>query len=52
MENQICYCFGYSEEDITRDVLENKGRSLIVARILAEKKSGGCNCGKNHPLGR
>ncbi len=52
MENKICYCFGYSEEDITRDVLANNGRSLIMERILAEKKTGGCNCGKNHPLGR
>ncbi len=52
MENQICYCFAYSEEDITRDVLANKGRSLIMERILAEKKGGGCNCGTNHPLGR
>lgn len=52
MENRICYCFGYSEEDITRDVLENNSRSLIIERILAEKKSEGCNCGTNHPLGR
>jgi hypothetical protein len=52
MGNRICYCFGYSEGDITRDVLENKGRSLIMERILAEKKGGGCNCGTNHPLGR
>jgi hypothetical protein len=52
MKNRICYCFGYSEEDITRDVLENKGRSLITERILAEKKVGGCSCGDNHPLGR
>jgi hypothetical protein len=52
MENQICYCFGYSDEDIRRDVLENNGRSLIMERILGEKKSGGCNCGATHPLGR
>lgn len=52
MGNQICFCFGYSEEDIARDVLANKGRSLIMERILAEKKSGGCNCATNHPLGR
>ncbi len=52
MENRVCYCFGYTEEDITRDVVDNKGRSLIMERILSEKKVGGCNCGKNHPLGR
>jgi hypothetical protein len=52
MDNRICYCFGYSEDDITNDVLENKGRSLIMERILSEKKSGGCSCGDNHPLGK
>jgi len=52
MANQICYCFGYSEEDIIRDVLDNKGVSTILARIANEKKKGGCNCGTNHPLGR
>jgi len=52
MENRICYCFGYSEEDITREVHENNGRSLIMERILTEKKCGGCDCGTNHPHGR
>jgi len=48
----ICYCFGYSEEDIVRDVLENNGNSLILERIMTEKKSGTCNCKFNHPEGR
>ena len=52
MNTQICFCFGYSEDDITQDVLANKGRSLIMERILYEKKGGGCNCGATHPLGR
>jgi len=52
MENRICYCFGYSEADIVQDVLKNDGRSLIMERIRAEKKDGGCNCGANHPLDR
>lgn len=52
MENQICYCFGYSEEDITKDVLANKGRSLIMEKIMAEKKVGGCSCADKNPLGR
>jgi hypothetical protein len=52
MTDRICYCFGYSEEDIIKDVRENKGRSLIMERILAEKTGGGCHCGDNHPLGR
>lgn len=52
MENQIYYCFGYSEEDITQDVLVNKARSLIMERIMAEKKSNGCSCAEKNPSGR
>ncbi len=48
----ICYCFGYSEEDIIRDVLENEGTSYILERILSEKKKGTCRCSTTHPLGR
>jgi hypothetical protein len=39
--NRICFCFGYSEEDITRDVLENKGASTILEGIVNEKKKAG-----------
>jgi hypothetical protein len=52
MANQICDCFGYSDEDIIRDVQGNKGVSTILERIVSEKKKDGCNCGTNHPLGR
>ena len=48
----ICYCFGYSEEDIIRDVLENKGASSVLERILNEKNKGTCNCKYNNPEGR
>lgn len=48
----ICYCFGYSEEDIIRDAIENSGSSSILERILNEKKKGTCRCGTTHPLGR
>jgi hypothetical protein len=48
----VCYCFGYSEEDIVRDVMENNGRSTILEKILDEKKKGACRCGTTHPLGR
>lgn len=48
----VCYCFGYSEEDIIRDVRNNNGTSLILQRISAEKKKGACNCAVNHPLRR
>ena len=51
-KNLICYCFGYSEEDIIRDVGENNGTSLILERILNEKKNGACRCNTTHPLGR
>jgi hypothetical protein len=51
-KNLICYCFGYSEEDIIRDVLENNGTSSIMERILTEKKNGTCNCKFNHPEGK
>jgi len=52
MAEQICYCFGYTDEGIIRDVLGNKGVSTILERIVNEKKRGGCNCRTNHPLGR
>ena len=52
MATQICFCFGYSDEDIVKDVLANNGVSAILERIIKEKKTGGCNCGKNQPLGK
>ncbi|MCX5831533.1 MAG: hypothetical protein NT140_06565 [Deltaproteobacteria bacterium] len=51
-KNLICYCFGYSEEDIIRDVQGNNGTSSILERILNEKKQGMCRCDTTHPLGR
>lgn len=51
-KNLVCYCFGYSEEDIVRDVIENSGTSPILEMILNEKKKGACNCKYNHPEGR
>lgn len=48
----ICYCFGYSEEDIFRDVRQNNGSSSILEKIVHEKKKGACNCKHNHPEGR
>lgn len=50
--DRVCYCFGYTEGDIIKDVLDNKGTSTILEKITSEKKKGGCNCGTNHPLGR
>ena len=47
----ICYCFGYTRLDIEQDFIKN-GRSLIMDRISAEKKAGGCDCAHKNPKGR
>jgi len=44
----ICYCFGYSAEDIKKDYTEN-GRSTILERIIVEKKKGNCRCEQTNP---
>ena len=51
MPRLICYCFGYTEDALRRDVLEH-GRSLIMERIVAEKKGGRCQCAEKNPAGR
>ena len=51
-EKLLCYCFGYSERDVIRDVRENNGASLILERIVSEKKKGTCDCRNRHPEGR
>ena len=50
-KNLICYCFGYTTEDIEKDYIEN-GRSLIMNRIIGEKKNGQCRCESTNPKGR
>jgi len=47
----ICYCFGYSVEDIRDDLLRH-GRSTILERIQREKKANRCNCVTKNPKGR
>ncbi|MBW2028627.1 MAG: hypothetical protein JRH06_00805 [Deltaproteobacteria bacterium] len=47
----VCYCFGYSERDIVEDCSKN-GRSLIMEKIMAEKKRGECDCSTKNPKGR
>ena len=47
----ICYCFGYSREDIIDDYQQG-GESKILMRIIAEKKSGGCECQLKNPTGK
>lgn len=51
MSELICFCFGYTAEDIQQDVLDN-GRSTICERIMNEKKIGGCKCAEKNPKGR
>ncbi|GAB4179882.1 MAG: (2Fe-2S)-binding protein [Geothermobacteraceae bacterium] len=52
MPRLICYCFEHTGEEIRREVLDNNGRSLILEKILAEKKAGTCRCSELHPEGR
>jgi hypothetical protein len=47
----ICYCFQYERDDIEQDFIRN-GRSLIMEKIAAEKKAGGCDCANKNPKGR
>ena len=49
MSIRICYCYDYDEDDIRADVSANGGRSLILERILAEKRTGACRCAETHP---
>ena len=51
MSDLICYCFGYTAQDILRD-LEQNGRSLIREKIMDEKRLGKCDCSRKNPKGR
>jgi hypothetical protein len=51
MGDIICYCFGYTISDIKQDFLDN-GQSLILEKIMVEKKLGGCDCGSKNPKGK
>ena len=51
MNNLICYCFGYTEDNIKEDFLKN-GQSLIQKKIQSEKKFGSCECATKHPKGK
>ena len=46
----VCYCFGYTGEDIEQDFIKNH-KSLIMGKIAAEKKAGGCDCVNKNPKG-
>jgi hypothetical protein len=51
IDDLICYCFEYTRDDIEQDYIKD-GRSLIMEKIAAEKKAGGCDCAINNPKGR
>ena len=51
MSDLICYCFEYTNEDIKQDFSVN-GRSLIMEKIMAEKKMGACQCTTKNPKGK
>jgi hypothetical protein len=51
MNETICYCFNYTEDDLEKDVVEH-GHSTIMERIIAESKAGACSCETNNPKGR
>ena len=52
MADQICYCYGYTEEDIKHDLIVNKGRSSILERVAEARKNGTCECDEKHPQKR
>jgi hypothetical protein len=51
MSEMVCYCFNFTAEDIEQDYLKN-GRSTIMEKIRAEKKTGQCDCAIKNPKGR
>lgn len=46
----LCYCFGYTREDIRRDI-ETSGSTEILERIKAEIQNGFCACEVRNPSG-
>ena len=52
MTDLICHCFGFSASDIRADAIANNGRSTILEKIVAAKRTGGCQCATTHPEGR
>jgi hypothetical protein len=51
MLNLVCYCFGYTRQDIKQDFIKHS-RSTIMEKIAAEKKMGTCECTTKNPSGR
>lgn len=51
MEDIVCYCFGYSVQDIEEDIRQH-GKSTIIERIVAEKHAEACHCAEKNPKRR
>ena len=51
VDDLICYCFGYSADDILKDYVKN-GMSTIMEKIQIEKKYGNCQCVTKNPKGK
>ena len=51
MNDLICYCFGYSVDDIEKDYRDN-GVSTIMEKIKMEMKFGNCQCVTKKPKGQ
>ena len=49
MSSVICYCFGYTDDDIAKDAEEHHGHSTILDRITEAKKHNRCECEVRHP---
>jgi len=45
----ICYCHGYTEDDIIADMQRNNGESLIMRQIIEDRKNNACQCDVKHP---
>lgn len=50
MSDLICYCFGYTVENIRHDFVKH-GRSTIMEKIAMAKKMGTCECATKNPSG-
>jgi len=51
MNEIICYCFNYTANDIKADYKKH-GRSLILEKIVHEKKNNSCDCSNKNPKGK
>jgi hypothetical protein len=52
MSQEICYCYNYTDADIRNDIIHNGGESTVLAKIIAEKHNGSCNCAIHNPESR